>query len=1265
MDSPPRVRQGAPVTARARRRSLVLLIAGACVAAGTAAAIWWGSGPAVPSPARATALVRMHNAAVAALEAGDPAAADPLLVELIDEPLPAGLGVRATALRNRAVGAVLAIDPQSGHAVQAGERSAWFIRAAEATGAFETHAPNDPAAPYLISRLIAATGNDGLEASALARCAENAPGQAWPLVRLAEVSSRNNRPADRENAIADWKRAVELEPGNTWILLNALRATAGGKNGDAARHFAALHDRLVPSMDGLAQRHDGAIFPLIDAGEAAATAGDWPAARRSATQLFNVLRSEEVVRADRLAVERTALDFLAPDLPPAFYEATGLARTPDPAAIPVSYQPFAGPAAAPPVAGVLALDAANMNLRGREELILLTADAVTVHSRDDDGAWAETTRYHVDSGSYTGVTAADLDLDSQAAASPDAGSLGAHTADPDLVLWGPGGVLLLENRRRADGGRSLLPFSEQEAFSALVGVTDMTAADLDQEGDLDLVVLSAAGPSLWFNRGNVTFENRTGRSDLGREPIDVTDVLAVDFDRDVDLDLLLGTAGDAAPVGVWENLRHGEFRARVPQGADGADGIGGGPAGFELLDADGNASWDLAVADGARVRLHPSVTPAPGRVSWGEPRTIATVPATRLRGVDHDNDGRVDLLGWGPTGTWLWRSVAGGWTDVSDRLPKRLETANPIRDALARDLDGDGDLDLVALTSEEPAGGRVVLWENRGGNANASLRIALRAEFDHDGTDPKRCNHLGLGSLLELRRGPIYQPAIVRSAVTHFGLGPKPDDAAAGNQRPAGEALRVLWTNGIPEVIRDPTTGTILHPQKLGGSCPYLYTWNGERFAFATDLCWAAPIGLQLAEGVFAPTRAWEHVKIDGAALEPRDGPLGSVYELRVCCELWEAEYFDRLSLTCVDHPPGTDVFTNEKVGPPELVQPHLYATNALHAPAAARVRSGGPFGSDEAGWRDVLETVRTRDEDYLQPFDAKRTQGFTEPWTLELDLAGAPASGTVLLLTGWVFPTDTGINVALSQHPDRGGPRPPALSMETADGETADGWAPVLPNAGFPGGKTKTIALPLPDFPSAHRKVRLSGTQELYWDRAAWCVPGDVETQTTPAELLSAELRYRGFSARSWPEAGHGPDRFDYHTVDPAPLWPPMAGPFTRYGDVRELLTEADDRQAALASGDELALRFAVPPLSADQVRDGWTRDFVISSIGYDKDANLHTVHGQGVLPMPHAAMTRYPPPPDEPFPDTPALRAYLEEYQTRPGDARGFWRALRDASP
>jgi hypothetical protein len=117
------------------------------------------------------------------------------------------------------------------------------------------------------------------------------------------------------------------------------------------------------------------------------------------------------------------------------------------------------------------------------------------------------------------------------------------------------------------------------------------------------------------------------------------------------------------------------------------------------------------------------------------------------------------------------------------------------------------------------------------------------------------------------------------------------------------------------------------------------------------------------------------------------------------------------------------------------------------------------------------------------------------------------------------------------------------------------------------------------------------------------------------------------------------------------------MSGKFTRYGDVKPLLTETDSRLVIVSSGDELTIRFAPPsePLPA-----GWKRDFFMHNRGWDKDADLNTVHGQTVEPLPFAEMKAYPYAPNEDYPDTPALRSWQREYQTRQTDPNAYWKQL-----
>src|SRR5690349_14465278 len=162
---------------------------------------------------------------------------------------------------------------------------------------------------------------------------------------------------------------------------------------------------------------------------------------------------------------------------------------------------------------------------------------------------------------------------------------------------------------------------------------------------------------------------------------------------------------------------------------------------------------------------------------------------------------------------------------------------------------------------------------------------------------------------------------------------------------------RITWPNGVPQNAIQPKRDTmIMELQSLHTSCPYLYSWNGEKFVFATDLLWAAPMGLPDPSGGYVPSREWEYIKIPAKALQPKDGR----YELRVTEELWETAYFDEIELIAVDHPAEFEVFTNEKVGPAAMAQPMIHTARHLRTPAAA---------SDLTG-RDILVKIAKVDDD-------------------------------------------------------------------------------------------------------------------------------------------------------------------------------------------------------------------------------------------------------------------------------------------------------------
>ncbi len=179
---------------------------------------------------------------------------------------------------------------------------------------------------------------------------------------------------------------------------------------------------------------------------------------------------------------------------------------------------------------------------------------------------------------------------------------------------------------------------------------------------------------------------------------------------------------------------------------------------------------------------------------------------------------------------------------------------------------------------------------------------------------------------------------------------------------------------------------------------------------------------------------------------------------------------------------------------------------------------------------------------------------------TLELDLGSVPeAAKTTLFLTGWVYPTDPAISVSIQQAPERAGFGIQPPSLEVPDGQ--GGWKTASPFIGFPGGKTKTIAVDLTGMLTpGDNRVRIVTSMELCWDQVFFTVDEPAaEVRETPLKLVSADLHFRGCSARVI-HPQHGPERYDYSRVDPM-IYSSMEGRFTRYGDVQELLTEQDDR--------------------------------------------------------------------------------------------------------
>ena len=142
------------------------------------------------------------------------------------------------------------------------------------------------------------------------------------------------------------------------------------------------------------------------------------------------------------------------------------------------------------------------------------------------------------------------------------------------------------------------------------------------------------------------------------------------------------------------------------------------------------------------------------------------------------------------------------------------------------------------------------------------------------------------------------------------------------------------------------------------------------------------------------------------------------------------------------------------------------------------------------------------------------------------------------------------------------------------------------------------------------------------------------------------ADLHFRGYPREYSPDGRH-PNLADYDNLDRNVAWKLMAGDYTRFGDVRPLLDEADDCFVIMGHGEEITLRFAVDQFGP--VPDGCQRTFILKTDSYCKDMDLYTAFPSTVEPLPFHGMSGYPYPAGEHYPDTDKTRQYRSTYNTR----------------
>ena len=792
-----------------------------------------------------------------------------------------------------------------------------------------------------------------------------------------------------------------------------------------------------------------------------------------------------------------------------------------------------------------------------------------------------------------------------------------------------------------------------------VSSTSAVFLDADHDGDLDIYVsnthvpnpdgtVRAAVHQLLNNNADGTFTDIAPAEGMFAAHAFGAAMVPADMDNDRDADLVL--FGGEGTARFLFNDRMGRYHERREL----ANRIFGALNEGEecplvhsgvVLDFDGDQHHDILVASRLRKHFaqlfltHGNEMPKKS-VQFSEclAKIARREVVEQIRAADIDLDGDLDIALFGEAGHVLLNDGAGRFTAKAHFWPNEF-----VEDAIAIelvDLTDDGVADLLVVTADD--GGTVKLVPTK--LDPPAGWIAITPTGDRGEDQRPRSPVSGYGTKLELHCG------LHRQTIHYTGL----NGGRCQSQVPVifglsgatqADYLAITWPDGVTQCETDLAAGKhhrISEMERRVSSCPVLFAWNGVRFGFIGDFAGVGGMGYYVAPGEAAPPQPLEHVKLEPDELVARDG----FYELRVCEPMEEVAYIDRLELVAVDHAEELSVYPDERLtitGPPPSHR--LLCPDRPVFPRTAH----GPNGSDCA------ERLLAADRHYAYtPTLDPRFCGFCERHALTLDFgdttalaARAQASRRIyLFLNGWIEYPYSQTTFAAAQ----AGVEWEPLRVELCG---ADGvWRTIVPDAGAPGGMSRTITIDLTEGLLAHNsgvrdvRLRISTNLEIYFDQAFIAADrGTADLVTHRIAPASAELRWLGFPREHSPDGQH-PTIYTYDVIDPTSSFKIPRGWYTRYGPVDELLTEFDDRYVILGTGDEIAVRFdarVLPPVEA-----GMARSFILVSHAYCKDMDLYTAEPDTVEPLPFRQMGSYPYGADEHYPD--GEDAYRRRFNTRP---------------
>jgi tetratricopeptide (TPR) repeat protein len=713
--------------------------------------------------------------------------------------------------------------------------------------------------------------------------------------------------------------------------------------------------------------------------------------------------------------------------------------------------------------------------------------------------------------------------------------------------------------------------AEWEAAGTTTSCGDGVLADLDHDGDLDVLLLARDGPiELLANVGG-RFRNIAAEAGFEQSERAAISAFVGDFDHDRDADVFI--LNELPPHTLMLNDRLWRWAPGTAPGFT-EEQLSESARAAAVVDIADIPLRRLAIATGSYLRM-------PTRIE-----KYALDPRLEMATCDATGDGHVDIL--------LFRSKALQLLDESGRFVAEFPFGDEVVRAHALNLDAARGPSVLALR----AGKAPLLLAPGAGRGNS---VAMRFSGRDDPSQSMRSNTSGIGTAYAARVGNEWFGGEAFRSHTGRGQSLLPVSVGVGPFESA-DVVEVEWSDGVfqSEIgVKAGEVASIVETQRQISSCPVLFAWNGERMEFVSDLLGVGGLGYLLEPGVYSEPRPRETFVFPAGALVPRaDGSL----RIALAEPMEESCMLDQVALRAVDVPDGWDLAPDER----------LAIGGAAPTGDIVAWRNEWIASTASAASREALSKVDLVAPD-VGPHDPRFLGRLAGEQVLELEFAtdiGAIADPW-LVIDGWVeYPYCQTMFAAWQAGAKY---RAPGLEARGADGA----WTTLVDEWGYPAGMPRRMALPIPreKLPAGVTALRMRTNMEVYFDSVRLVAREALPAAPIELALAGAELASVGFAQRTT-----GPQKQPhYDDARRLPLWDCrfQFGLYTEFGSVADLVRDGDESLAIFGPGEQVTVDFAAPP--APPV-PGTTRRYVLGVRGWCKDMDLFTKDGETIEPLPGA---------------------------------------------